>query len=91
MSLWSNVKKGLELAQVCASAIEIIHQIIKTRPGKDSDLVSMIGKIVTNVREAISGERTVASVQADLEKLKTDLAKNDAAADAAVDDKFPKD
>jgi hypothetical protein len=87
---WSSVKKGIELAEVCTTAFEIIRDLVKNRPGKPEDLLAQIGAIVTHVQEAWAGNITPAEAREALAKLKADIAQNNADVDAAADEKFGK-
>lgn len=91
MSLWSTINNGLDVAKVCMSGLELIQEIIKKRPGTDTEMLKLIGTIVGNLRDAVSGSKKPIDVMSDITKLRNDISANNAAADAAVDDKFPKD
>lgn len=87
---WNTVKKGIELAEVAATAIELIRDIVKKRPGNAEDLLALIGSIVTNVHEAMAGNISPQAAREAFSKMKSDIADNNADVDAAADEKFGK-
>lgn len=90
-SLWSKVRGGLDLAKVCLTGIELIHQLIKNKKGGPEATLNLVGKVIARVREALDGSRSPEDIMAELDKMTADLKSNDAAVDDAVDDKFDTD
>lgn len=95
MSLWSTVNRGLDIARVCTTAIEVIGGLVKKRGAIKSledalNQLDLVGTIVERVRDVVSGKEDPAKARAEFEEMKADLAKNNADVDDAIDDMFDK-
>lgn len=86
MSLWSKVKNGLDMAQVCTMAIELIGDLVKKKPSLET--LDVVGKIVDQVKDVISGKSDAAATKARFEGMRDDLASNNKDIDEDIDAKF---
>lgn len=86
MSLWSKVRNGLDMAQVCITAFELIGELVKKR--RSIDTLDVVATIVERVKAVFAGKEDPAKARADFDKMKADLAQNNADVDAEVDDRF---
>lgn len=95
MSLWSTVNKGLDMARVCTTAIEVIAGLVKQRSAiktlEDAlNHLDMVGTIADRVRDVLSGKEDPAKARADFEAMKASVVGNNADIDADIDEKFDK-
>lgn len=98
-TFFSKVKGFFDLGGAVASAVELVGDIAKLALDKKGDKagfadaamagIEAIMKVVETVRSGVSGTMTPAQIMAELAKMRADLAANDAAADAHIDDRFP--
>jgi hypothetical protein len=94
MSLLDKAKKFFDMSSVALSALELVGDIAKGELGSRGtsavELLELIAKIVEKVKAGFDGTVSAADIKAEIAKMRSDIAANDAAADAAVDEKFPK-
>lgn len=88
MSLWNKLRSGLDMAQVAITGIEVIADLVKSKKRPSIDTLELIGNVVDNVKDALSGKVDPAKVRAGLEAMRADIAKNNADIDQTIDDKF---
>jgi hypothetical protein len=79
----------MTIAELLAFAFAEIAKLVKSETVTEaSDLVTAVAKIVDSVLDAQAGKVTPDEAQTEIELLMSAIAKNDAAADAALADKF---
>lgn len=85
-SLWGKLRTGLDMAQVCITAIEVIGDMVKNKPSLDT--LDLIGGIVDQVKDVLAGKLDPSKVNVELKKMREDIATNNADVDAKIDEKF---
>jgi len=90
MSLVSKVSRSLDKLGLLAKGVEVIEEIVGRTVGKDEALRALqaIGAIVEAIRRGLDDRLDPAEVRKHLDKLRADLAANDATADAKLRTKF---
>jgi len=93
MSLFDKARRYIDLGSLTLTVLEAVIAIAKAHVGKDSqaalDGLEKIVKVGELFKDSVDGNITSAEVKAEILKMRSDIAANDAAADAAVDEKFP--
>lgn len=94
MSSWlSKARAVFDMGSVVAAALDLVGDIARGKIGTKNktarELLDMIALVVERVKAGFDGKITADEIKAEIAKMRDDLASNDAAADAAVDEKFP--
>jgi hypothetical protein len=82
-----NAKDGLTMAGVALDAVELIAKVINAGGPADA-IVAGIRALLVAVRDGIDGKTSPEVVMAQIDALRSELASNDAGADAALDKRF---
>jgi hypothetical protein len=90
ISFVHKVARSLDKLSLLAKGIEVIEEIVGRTVGKDEALRALqaISAIIGGIRQGLDDRLDPAEVKKHLDKLKADLAANDAAADAKLRAKF---
>lgn len=91
MSIFDGATRSLDLLQAAMHGLRVIADI--ARSGLDridaSTALRAIRSIVESIAAGWRGDLEPAAIRETIEQLRISLAANDAAADAAIDRKFP--
>lgn len=88
-SWYQKLRGGLDVVSVALSALDLIGQLASGKLGQGRlDRLELISKIVERVRDGATGTAKLEHVRDYVEKLRTDLAGNNATVDAEADEKF---
>ena len=94
-STWyQKIRGGLDMVSVALAALDLIGQLASGKWGASKsrlERLELISKIVDRVKDGATGAAKPEDVRADIEKMRTELADNNATVDAEVDEKFPQD
>lgn len=90
MKILDGIKKGLAIAEVCTTAIELLAKLVKD-PGKPEDILKRVSSIVTHAKDAMTGKLDPDMAMSELGKMRADIDAINADIDAKIDEKFPKD
>lgn len=91
MSLGSKFDAGMRLLSLAGDALTTIAKLTRgvTTADRALAVVKAIRAFLETFEQANKGKVTIKAVERALAKLKADLAANDAAADAALKQRFP--
>lgn len=81
-------KDALRMAGLAIDGLEIIQGMTKIGGDRAAAALKAIDKVVTSLRDGLDGVASPQAVANELDALRNSLAENDAAADAALREKF---
>lgn len=81
-------KSALRMAAVAIDGLEIIQGMTKVGGPRAAAALQAIDKVVSALKDGLDGVASPQAVANEIEALKTLLAENDTAADAALREKF---
>ncbi len=93
MSLWSKVKGGLDIAQVCIEGIELIDQLIKapgSKPENATDALKLIANVIDRVKAVLDDKMTPDSVRGEFAAMTKAIRQGNETVAQHIDDLFPK-
>lgn len=83
------VKDALKMADVAIDALSMIRGLTKVGGDKTASALAAVGAIVDTLQDGLAGKTSPEIIAAELDALIRRIADNDAAADAALDARFP--
>lgn len=84
----SRTKDALKMAALAIDGLEVIQGLTKIGGDKAAKALEAIDKVVATLRDGLDGHTSPEIVGHELDALRAELLNNDAAADAALRDKF---
>lgn len=89
LKLPENREEALDLAELAIDGLNAVaHAVGGATASTASGVLTVVKVILATLDEGFTGKITPERVREELAKLQRGMAENDAAADAAVDDKF---
>jgi len=94
MSIIDKATRSLDLLAVAVRSLDTIGELAKSKllsgASDHAEALTTIVRIVETIRDGFSGKLDPARIEAEIDRVREAMASNDAAADAALDRKFPR-
>lgn len=83
-----NTKDALKMAAVAIDGLEVIQSMTRIGGDRAADALAAIDRVVASLRDGLGGKASAQAVANEIDALFNGLAANDAAADAALAERF---
>lgn len=92
MSLWSKVKGGLDVAQVCIEGIELVDKVLRSqsKPENAADAVKLALNVIDRVKAVLDQKLSPDDIRGEFAAMRKVIQQGNDSVDAHIDEAFDK-